>query len=91
MGNLALKIATETQDRALLKEIEEIFCRYELADDNQLLQVADAIDDFWEKYKNDNRTKPVFDSLLKESLCKPIDICNICFPESFIEEDKKAL
>ena len=91
MGNLALKIATETQDKALFKETKEIFCRYELADDNQLLQVADAIDDFWEKYKNDNRTKPVFDLLMKESLCKSMGVCNICLPESFMEEDKKAL
>jgi hypothetical protein len=90
MGNLALKIATETQDEALFKETKEIFCRYELADDNQLLQVVDAIDEFWEKYKNDNRTKPVFDSLLKESLCKPMGICNICLPESFIEENEDS-
>lgn len=50
-----------------------IYCRYELADDNQLLQIADAIDEFWKKYRKDERLKPVVEAYTKDSLCKPIE------------------
>lgn len=73
MGSLIREIAGETQDQTLLNDLSAIYNRYELADDNQLLQIADAIDDFWRKYSNDVRVKPVIDSLITDSLCKPVE------------------
>lgn len=73
MRSLVNEIADKTQDEALFKEVNEIYCRYEFAVDNQLLQIADAIDESWKKYSNDKRVKPVIDSLITDSLCKPID------------------
>lgn len=67
------EIADSAKDDVLFNEMKDIYGRYELADDNQLLQIADAFDEFWNKYKNDMRVKPVIDSYIKESLCKPIE------------------
>lgn len=71
MESLTQEITDKTHDKVLIKEIDRIFCRYEFAAE-QLLQIADAIDDFWKKYSNDKRVKPVIDSLIADSLCKPI-------------------
>ena len=71
MESLTQEITDKTHDKALIKEIDAIFCRNEFAAE-QLLQIADAIDDFWKKYSNDKRVKPVIDSLIADSLCKPI-------------------
>ena len=67
------EIDDSAKDDVLFNEMNDIYGRYELADDNQLLQIADAFDEFWNKYKNDMRVKPVIDSYIKESLCKPIE------------------
>lgn len=67
------KIADSAKDAALFNEMKDLYGRYALAEDNQLLQIADAFDEFWNKYKNDMRVKPVIDSYIKESLCKPIE------------------
>lgn len=67
------KIADSAKDAALFNEMKDLYGRYALAEDNQLLQIADAFDEFWNKYKNDMRVKPVTDSYIKESLCKPIE------------------
>jgi len=67
------EIDDSAKDDVLFNEMKDIYGRYELADDNQLLQIADAFDEFWNKYKNDMRVKPVIDSYIKESLCKPIE------------------
>ena len=67
------KIADSAKDEALFNEMKDLYGRYALAEDNQLLQIADAFDEFWNKYKNDMRVKPVIDSYIKESLCKPIE------------------
>ncbi len=67
------KIADSAKDDALFNEMKDLYGRYALAEDNQLLQIADAFDEFWNKYKNDMRVKPVIDSYIKESLCKPIE------------------
>lgn len=72
MESLTQEITDKTHDKALIKEIDAFFCRYEFAAE-QLLQIADAIDDFWKKYSNDKRVKPVIDSLIADSLCKPIE------------------
>ena len=73
MGTFFQEIADSAKDDVLFNEMKDIYGRYELADDNQLLQIADAFDGFWNKYKNDMRVKPVIDSYIKESLCKPIE------------------
>ena len=73
MGTFFHEIADSAQDDVLFNEMKDIYGRYELADDNQLLQIADAFDGFWNKYKNDMRVKPVIDSYIKESLCKPME------------------
>lgn len=67
------KIADSAKDDALFNEMKDLYGRYALAEDNQLLQIADAFNEFWNKYKNDMRVKPVIDSYIKESLCKPIE------------------
>lgn len=77
MRSLVKEIANKTQDQTLFKDANEIYCRYELADDNQLLQIADAIDDFWKRYCSDKRVKPVIDSLIIDSLCKPMEETNV--------------
>ena len=73
METFFTKIASNAKDDALFNEMNGIYCRYELAEDNQLLQIADAFDEFWNKYRDDTRVKPVIDSFTKESLCKPIE------------------
>ena len=67
------KIADSAKDDALFNEMKDLYGRYALAEDNQLLQIADAFDEFWNKYKNDMRVKPVIDSYIQESICKPIE------------------
>ena len=73
MRTIFQKIADSAKDDALLSEMKDIYGRYALAEDNQLLQIADAFDEFWNKYKNDMRVRPVIDSYIKESLCMPME------------------
>lgn len=73
LRNFVAEIAAKTQDSTLFKEANEIYCRYELAEAEQLLQIADAIDDLWKKLCNDNRARTIIDSLLTDSLCKPLE------------------
>ena len=73
MGTIFQEIADSAKDDALLSEMKDIYGRYALAEDNQLLQIADAFDEFWNKYKNDMRVRPVIDSYIKESLCMPLE------------------
>ena len=73
MRTIFQKIADSAKDDALLSEMKDIYGRYALAEDNQLLQIADAFDEFWNKYKNDMRVRPVIDSYIKESLCMPLE------------------
>lgn len=62
------KVANSANDDALFNEMKDIYGRYEFAEDNQLLKIADAFDEFWNKYKEDMRVKAVIDSYIKESL-----------------------
>ena len=73
MGTIFQEIADSAKDDALLSEMKDIYGRYAFAEDNQLLQIADAFDEFWNKYKNDMRVRPVIDSYIKESLCMPME------------------
>lgn len=73
MRTFVQTIADDAKDDALFKEMNDIYCRYELAKDNQLLQIADTIDDLCKKYRNDERVKPVIEAYTKDSLCKPIE------------------
>lgn len=67
------QIADNAKDHILFNEMNDIYNRYVLAEDHLLLQLADAFDEFWNKYKNDKRIRPVIDSYIKESLCKPME------------------
>ena len=87
MKNLFQDIAGNAKDEMLFNEMNAIYCRYEFADDNQLLQIADAIDDFWKKYSNDKRVKPVIDSLITDSLCKPIEETNVRIYNGVVRPD----
>ena len=62
------EIADSAKDDTLFNEMKDIYGRYALAKDYQLLQIADAFDEFWNKYKEDMHVKPVIDSYIKESL-----------------------
>ena len=73
MGTIFQEIADSAKDDALLSEMKYIYGRYAFAEDNQLLQIADAFDEFWNKHKNDMRVRPVIDSYIKESLCMPME------------------
>ena len=73
MRSIFQKIADNAKDDDLFNEMKNIYGRYELADDNQLLQIADAFDDFWKEHSDDLRVKSVVASLTKESLCKPVE------------------
>jgi hypothetical protein len=68
MLNTFQKIADNTKDNELFNEMKDMYCRYEFAEDNQLLEIADAIDAFFKKHCNDVRVKPVVDTLIKDSL-----------------------
>ena len=63
-------IANFSKDKTLFNELNDIYCPYEMAEVEQLLNLADAFDEFWNKYSEDARVKPVIDSYIKESLCK---------------------
>ena len=67
------KVANSANDDALFNEMKDIYGRYEFAKDDQLLQIADAFDEFLNKYKEDVRVKPVIASYIKDSLCKPVE------------------
>lgn len=67
------KIADSAKDDVLFNEMKDIYGRYECTEDNQLLQIAEGFDEFWNKYKKDTRVKPVIDSYIKDSLCKPVE------------------
>ena len=67
------KVANSANDEALFNEMKDIYGRYEFAKDDQLLQIADAFDEFLNKYKEDVRVKPVIASYVKDSLCKPVE------------------
>jgi len=70
MKNIFHEIKDNVKDNVLLNEMNGIYNRYVLAEDYQLLQIADAFDEFWRDYSNDTRVKPVIDSFIKDSLCK---------------------
>ena len=63
-------IANFSKDKTLFDELNDIYCPYEMAEVEQLLNLADAFDEFWNKYSEDARVKPVIDSYIKESLCE---------------------
>lgn len=68
MENTFQKIADNTKDNELFNEMKAIYCRWEFAEDNQLLEIADAFDMFWKSHCNDVRVKAVVDTLIKDSL-----------------------
>ena len=69
--NLFHNKAINTQDDTLFNEMNGLYSHYECAKDNQLFQIADAIDEFLNEHRNDMRVKQVIDSIIKDSLCKP--------------------
>ena len=73
MRSIFQEIADNAKDDGLFNEMNDIYSRYEMAEDNQLFEIADAIDVFWKEHCNDVRVKAVVDTLKKDSLCKSIE------------------
>lgn len=67
------KIADKVKDDGLFNEMNGIYSRYEMAEDNRLIEISEAFDVFWKEHCNDARVKAVVYNLIKNSLCKPID------------------
>lgn len=63
-------IADEAKDKVLFNEMNSIYCRFEMSEDYQLFQIADAFDEFLKDHSDDTRVKPVIDSFIKDSLCQ---------------------
>ena len=68
MRSIFQTIADNAKDDALFTEMKNVYGRCELAEDDQLLQIADAFDNFWKERSNDMRVKSVVASFTKESL-----------------------
>ena len=63
------KIADNVHDDALFKEMNGIYNQYQLADDDSVFLIADAIDEFMKAHCDDKDIKSVLDTLIKHSLC----------------------
>lgn len=57
MRSIFQEIADNAKDDGLFNEMNDIYSRYEMAEDNQLFEIADAIDVFWKEHCNDVRVK----------------------------------
>lgn len=64
-------IANNDNDKVLFKELNRIYSCFEIAEVNQLLDLADSFDEFWKKYSEDARFKPIINFYIKDSLCEP--------------------
>ena len=73
MRSIFQEIADNAKDDGLFNEMNDIYSRYEMAEDNKLFEIANAIDVFWKEHCTDVRVKAVVDTLIKDSLCKPIE------------------
>lgn len=63
------EIADNVHDDALFKEMNGIYNQYQLADDDSVFLIADAIDEFMKAHCDDKDIKSVLDTLIKHSLC----------------------
>lgn len=70
------EIADNVHDDALFKEMNGIYNQYQLADDDSVFLIADAIDEFMKAHCDDKDIKSVLDTLIKDSLCLPIVKCD---------------
>lgn len=70
MRSIFQKIADNNDDKALFNEMNDLYIHYEMAEDDKLLEIADAIDMFWKKHCDDAVVKLTVDTLVKDSLCK---------------------
>ena len=66
MSDLFEAIEDKAKDSTLIKELQSA---YRVTDSNVLL-IADAIDNFWHKYRNDETVKAVAEVYMRHSLCK---------------------
>lgn len=73
MRDIFQEIANNVKDDVLFNEMNGIYSRYELAEDNCLFQIVDTLDEFMKEHSSDQRIKDVVDSLVKESLCQPTE------------------
>lgn len=64
-------IANNDNEKVLFKELNRIYSCFEIAEVNQLLDLADSFDEFWKKYSEDARVKPIINFYIKDSLCEP--------------------
>ena len=59
-------IEDKTNDSGLIEAMQSTY----RATDSNVLVIADAMDDFWQKYRNDETVKAVAEAYMKHSLCK---------------------
>lgn len=73
MTYLFKAIADKTNDSNLITEMRSTYRTHAhpRADSNILL-IADAIDDFWQKYRNEETVKTVAEAYMKHSRCKDL-------------------
>jgi len=72
LRNIYQEISDKTSDDELFKEMNRQY-NHLCSSDSNIFVISEAIDDFWKLYKNDKRVKPVIETYVKESLCKPIN------------------
>ncbi len=74
LRELAKMILEHVRDEKLLEDMNATYDQVMQWEDGQVLMVADTFDGLIGKYRRDLRVQPVFDTLLKESLCKPMEL-----------------
>ncbi|MCR5820924.1 MAG: DUF1810 family protein [Bacteroidaceae bacterium] len=65
-------IADNVKDDNLYREMNDIYARNKMSGDTQLLLTADSFDIFWKEHCHDTRVRTLFDTLIKDSLCRPV-------------------
>ena len=66
------EVVSESKDATFPKDAVELFNRCHVIPYENIFELVDTCDAFWKKCMDDPSIKPVFDSCLKESLCKPM-------------------
>lgn len=65
-----IEISENANDKEFFNKMNDIYCKYQFADTEQVFMIADALDEFLLKYGNDSHVTPIIDAYLEDSLCK---------------------
>ena len=63
-------IADNANDESFTKEMNDLFNKYCYSENSNVLMIADAFDEFWNKHEKDPRVASVANQYCKDSLCK---------------------